>query len=112
MGAILVGDDQAGVRGHYVNRRVGRNREQQFIAMLAVVRPFLIGAKVGDRGFHLDTDNSRPGVQRDDSRAPPIAQRQFNNGRPALTTQPSARSALDAQSGLRLAAIDKGPIDT
>ena len=47
--------------------------------MLAIFLPFLIGAKIRDRGLHLDHQNLRVRADRDEIGAPAGGERNFGD---------------------------------
>ena len=76
--------------------------------MGAIIRPFLIGAEISQRGFYLDDENGAVARQRNDIGAPPTGQRQFHQGREAQIAQEPPGAPRDRQSHVGLAAIDDG----
>ena len=69
-GAERVGDDQPGVSREYLARHVEHGGEKQPVAMQAVVRPFLIGAKIRYRRFDLHNDDFAVAAERHEIGAP------------------------------------------
>ena len=76
-GAEGIGHDQPGVGRENLARHLERCGEEQAVAMRAIVRPFLIGAEIGDRGFDLDDPDLAARVERDQIGAAAGRQRQF-----------------------------------
>jgi len=50
---VSIGEDQTGIMRKNLERNMLRGREKQTIAVLPIVRPFLIDAKVLNRGLDL-----------------------------------------------------------
>ena len=81
--------------------------EEQPVAMGPVILPFLVGAKIGDRGFDLDDPDFAAGIERHQIGAAAGRQRQFADHAKAMRMQQPRGAARDRQRGLRLPAVDR-----
>ncbi len=77
MRTVGVRNDQAGLGGENLARQIGREGEEQPVAMGAVLLPLLVGAQILDRRFDLDDPDLAALVQRHQIGAPPGGQRQL-----------------------------------
>jgi hypothetical protein len=76
-----VGQNEPRVIRHDFDGHAFGNREEQPVAMGAIVVPFCVGAEIRDGGFDFDDKDRGVGCERDDVGTPPREQRQFGDGR-------------------------------
>jgi len=72
-----------------------------------VVRPFLVGAKIGDRGFYFNNNDFAVAAERDEIGAASRRQRQLADHRVAERVQEARRTARDSDRSRRLPSIDR-----
>ena len=87
-------------------RHLHAGGEEQPVAMGAVVLPFLVGAKIGDRGFDLDDPDFAARIERHQIGSTAGRQRQFAHHAKAERMQQPRGAARDGERGFRLAAVD------
>jgi len=107
-GAIAIGEDEPCVERQDVSWKRVRDSEGKAIAMGTIGRPFVIGAKVGDGGFHLDDVDRAVVGERDDIRPPAREQRKLGQCREPEPAQHSPRPARDKERGVGLAPVLEG----
>ena len=96
--------DQPGVRWENLAWHVHDRGEEQPVAMQPVLHPFLVGAKIGHRGFYFDNDDFTVAAERDQIGAPAGRQRQFRNHAIAERMQIARRAAGNGQARSAIAA--------
>src|ERR1041385_2647067 len=87
-------------------RHLHRGRKEQPVAMEAIVHPFLVGAKVLDRGLDLDDPDVAGAIQRHQIGAPPGWQGELADRRESELMQQPRRPPRDIECRRRLTAID------
>ena len=100
-----VGEDQAGFDGNDLARGRRIDREIEPVAMGAIVAPFPVGAKIGQRGFHLDDHERSIRAKTDQIGTATAGKRHFGQRRIARRPQQTANAPRDAQSVFGLASI-------
>ncbi len=68
--AEAVGDGEAGVGRQNLTRKIVPDREIEPIAMRHIIRPFEIGAKIGETGFDFNDNETAFGAHRQNIRPP------------------------------------------
>ena len=76
--AERVGHHQATFLGDQPLRKMARDREIKTIGKIAVGRPFVVGAKVGDRALDLDDHEIAGPAEPEDVGTAPVEEREFN----------------------------------
>src|SRR5262249_49336348 len=107
LGAERISHDQPGILREDVAGHVNGGGEEQPVAMQAVVHPFRVGAKVGDRGLDLDDPERAVSTERHQIGAPPRRQRQLAHDTMPVRAQEPRRAARDGEPGGRLTAIHR-----
>jgi len=80
LGTEAVGDDDADVRRQDVQREVVADPEKEPVAMVAIVAPLGVGAKIGKPALDLDDDEAPLAVLAQHVRPPAGAERHFDEG--------------------------------
>ena len=102
---VAVRQNEAGIGGENFQRNVTSGREEQAIAVQAVVAPFLVGAKILDRRLDLDDPDLSVTAERHQIGAAAGKKRQLGDARKAQRQQQALRPARDGERGRRLAAV-------
>ena len=71
---LLRHHDHPGIVGQRVQREIHIHRKAQRIGVIPVIRPFLIGAEIGEAGFDLNADEPAIRPQRQNVSAPAIGE--------------------------------------
>ena len=104
VGAIGIGDNQAGFLGKDVARQILREGEEQPVAMGAIVLPFVIGAQIVERRLDLHDPDLAALVQRDQIGAAPDG-----SGNSLMQANPSERSSRAVPRAIASAVSDWRP---
>ena len=77
LAGIGVGQDQPGIGRQNVRWEIGRDGKEQRIAIVAVLRPFLIGAKVGNARLDFNDPDVAVATDSQNVGAPAVGERYF-----------------------------------
>lgn len=100
-----VGDDEAGIgRSQRLRQGVG-DREEQAVAIVAIIRPFPVGPEIRDARLDLHDGQPTGRAQGDQVRPPAIGQGEFRDRDMAEFGEKPAHSALHVQRRWRLPAV-------
>src|SRR6516225_4577865 len=78
---------------------VAKNSRSQ---LSAIIHPFLVGAKIGHRGFYFDNDDFTVAAKRDQVGAPARRQRQFTDDAIAERMKITRGASRDCERRFRL----------
>ncbi len=92
---LLRHHDQPGIVGQCLNREIDIHREAQSIRIIPIIRPFLVGAEIGEAGFDLDADKPTIRPQGQNIGPPPIRQPHFMQWHPIERHTQPRRLAAD-----------------
>ncbi len=95
---VGVGEDQPGIGGQDVRRKIRGDGEEQRIAVLAILRPFLVGAEVGNARLDFNNPNLSVAADGQNVGAPAVAERHLAQ---AFEVQRSQQALCAAQDGAR-----------
>jgi hypothetical protein len=99
---IGIGQDEPGVGRQNVRWKIGRDGKQQRIAIVAVLRPFLVGAKVGNARLDFNDPNLSVAPDSKNVGAPAVGERYFAQAFKVQRSQQALGAAQDSGGALQV----------
>ena len=103
---VAVGQDEAGVRREHLVWKFGRDGEKQPVAIVPVLRPFGVGAKVGNARLDFNNPAVSGWAESHDIGSPAICQHHLGQALKAVRLEDPLDAAQDLPGGWREFGLD------